>query len=174
MRRARTIARDCGAAVPALPKETYVPHIMLRPPIVPTKLRLVYGRARSLGVLAETGARVINIAKARRVEHRDGAGHLDAAYEAGLRARVRDRARGTRERAFVSGPSSMNATAEESGEEFVMSVTSGVDGGESALDEETSEERGGPFVVTSATVEFAHGTDESNPRGATREPFPTS
>ena len=55
-----------------------------------------------------------------------------------------------------------------------MSVTSGVDGGESALAVETSEERGGPFIETSANVEFAYDTDDSNPTGATREPFPTS
>jgi hypothetical protein len=112
--------------------------------------------------------------KVRNVEHRNGAGHLDPAYEAGLRARVHDRARRTGERAFVRGSWSIDASAEESGEEFVRSVTSGVDGGESALDDETSEERGGPFVETNASVEFAYESDESNPPDATREPFPTT
>ncbi len=55
-----------------------------------------------------------------------------------------------------------------------MTVTSGQDAGESALDEETSEEGGGPFVETNARDEFAYDTDGSNPIDATREPFPTS
>jgi hypothetical protein len=74
----------------------------------------------------------------------------------------------------VSGTSSTDASAEESGQEFVMTVTSGENGGESGNDEETSEERGGPFIETKARVEFAYDTDESNPADATREPFPTS
>jgi len=55
-----------------------------------------------------------------------------------------------------------------------MTVTSGQDAGKSALDEESSEEGGGPFVETNAREEFAYDTDGSNPIGATREPFPTS
>jgi hypothetical protein len=108
--------------------------------------------------------------RARREEHRNGAGHLDPAYEAALRARVIDRgARHIGERAFVSGPSSADSNAEGCAEDFVMTVTTG-----DALDEETDEERGGPFVETRASAEFAYGVDESNPAGATREPFPTT
>jgi hypothetical protein len=55
-----------------------------------------------------------------------------------------------------------------------MTVTSGENGGEAANDEESSEERGGPFVETRARVEFGYGVDASNPAGATREPFPIS
>jgi hypothetical protein len=109
-----------------------------------------------------------------RVEHRNGAGHLDPTYEAALRARVHDRARNTDERAFFRGMTSTDASAEECGEQFVMTVTSGEDGGESRLDDETSAERGGPFVETTARREFAYGRDRSNPIGATREPFPRS
>jgi hypothetical protein len=119
-------------------------------------------------------AAIATVLKARRVEHRDGAGHLEPAYEAELRRGVSDRARRAAERAFVNGTSSTDRSAQESGEGVVMTVTSGGDRGESALDEETSEERGGPFVETSAHMEFAHGTDRSNPAGATREQFPTS
>jgi hypothetical protein len=79
-----------------------------------------------------------------------------------------------RSQAFVGGTWSADPSAEESGEEFVLTVTSGEDGGASGIDEESDEERGGPFVTTSANVEFAYGTDGSNPSGATREPFPTS
>jgi hypothetical protein len=55
-----------------------------------------------------------------------------------------------------------------------MTMTSGQDAGKSALDEESSEEGGGPFVETNAREELAYDTDGSNPIGATREPFPTS
>jgi hypothetical protein len=108
----------------------------------------------------------------RRVDHRGGDGHLDPAYESLLRARVHDGDHRAPEKAFVRGSSSTDPTAEECGEEFVMTVTSGEDGGESSLDEVSTEERGGPFVVTSGQTEFAYDADESNPPDGTREPFP--
>jgi hypothetical protein len=128
-------------------------------------------RAAPVGVLlAMPALPVASMVRARREEHRNGAGHLDPAYEAALRARVIDRgARHIGERAFVSGPPSADSNAEGCAEDFVMTVTTG-----DALDEETDEERGGPFVETRASVEFARGVDESNPAGATREPFPTT
>ncbi len=112
--------------------------------------------------------------KARRVDHRDGAGHLDPVYEARLTAHVSERAHKAQDRAFVSGTRTADAGAEESAEEFVMTVTSGEDGGEFMLEGTASEEDGGPFIETSATKEFAYGSDRTNPIGATREPFPTS
>ena len=133
-------------------------------------------RAAPVGILlAMPPVPVATVVRARRVEHRNGAGHLDPAYEAALRTRVIDRgARHIGERAFVSGSPSADSNAEECAEDFVMTVTTGEDGGEAALDEETDEERGGPFVETRASAEFAYGFDESNPAGATREPFPTT
>jgi hypothetical protein len=77
-----------------------------------------------------------------RIDHRNGAGHLDPTYEAALRVRVHDRARHIPERAFVGAALRRNKIAEECGREFVMTVTSGEDGGESGLDEKTSKERG--------------------------------
>jgi hypothetical protein len=112
------------------------------------------------------------MSKERGVEHRNGAGHLDPRYEAELRARVQDRARKPRERAFVCATSSANATAEAAGEEFVITVTSGKNG--DSRNEDRSDERGGPFILTSAGVEFAYDTDEANPVDATREPYPIS
>ena len=115
--------------------------------------------------------------KPSHVDHRDGSGHLDPEYEARLRGRAHDRARRAQDlegRAFVSATSSTDSSAAESGQEFVWTVTSGIDAGEPGLDVETSEERGGPFVESNARLEFAYGTDESNPPGSTREPFPTS
>lgn len=132
-------------------KKTYVHPIMLKQVVTAMKPRGVH-----------------------RVDHRNGGGHLDPIYETALRLRVRDRARKTGERAFVSAASRAEPGAEESGEQFVTAVTCGGDGGEVPLSDEASEERGGPFVRTYASVEFAYGTDESNPIGATREPFPTS
>jgi hypothetical protein len=111
---------------------------------------------------------------ARSVDHRGGDGHLDPAYESILRARVHESIHRDAEKAFVRGTSSADPTAEECGEEFVMTVTSGEDGGESRLDEVSSEERGGPFVTTDAQTEFAYDADESNPPDGTREPFPTT
>ena len=114
------------------------------------------------------------LAGGRPVDHRDGAGHLDPTYEAALRTRVCEGARHIAEKAFVRGTPSADPNAEQWGEEFVMTVTSGEDGGESSLDEVSSEERGGPFVVTRARTEFAYDADDSNPVDGTREPFPTS
>jgi hypothetical protein len=148
---------------------------MFKPPITRTRIRSRNDHTASAGVLlAMPASSVATLASARRVEHRNGAGHLEPAHEAALRARVIDRARHVDERAFVRGPSSADSSADEYGEDFVMTVTSGEDGGEAALDEETDEERGGPFVETRASAEFAYGVDESNPAGATREPFPKS
>jgi hypothetical protein len=113
-----------------------------------------------------------SLAKRGRVDHRDGGGHLDPAYEARLCARASDRAHDGEERAFISRAWSADPAAEQSAQEFVVTVTSGEDGGDTMLGEATTEESGGPFVETSAATEFAYGTDRSNPWGATREPFP--
>jgi hypothetical protein len=118
---------------------------MLKRPITP---RPPHDRAPPVWALAIPAASVRNMVEARGVDHRNGAGHLDPAYEAALRMRVHDRARNSGERAFVSGTSSTHAIAEECGREFVMTVTSGEDGGQSGLDEETSEDRGWLFVHT--------------------------
>jgi hypothetical protein len=94
--------------------------------------------------------------KAHRVDHRDGAGHLDAAYAASLGERASHRARMANDRAFVSGTWSSDPAAEEAAEEFVMAVTSGENGGESLLDAVMPEEIGGPFLETSGAMEFAY------------------
>jgi hypothetical protein len=114
------------------------------------------------------------LAKASRVDHRDGGGHLDPIYQSSPQQRASYRARKAEDRAFVSGTWSADASAEESAEEFLMTITSGENGGEFALDAVMPEEYGGPFVITTAGAEFAYETDGSNPTGASREPFPTS
>ncbi len=109
--------------------------------------------------------------KGRAVSRRDGSGHLDPKYAADLRRRSRSGV--TPEgAAFFKGSKSDDDLAEQLGEEFLETATSGEAEGEDVLDQEVPEERGGPFIITSAGTEFADGVDASNPRGAAREPFP--
>lgn len=62
--------------------------------------------------------------------------------------------------------------AEELGEEFVRTVTSGDQVSEAVRDEPVPEEWGGPFVETDADTEFAYDVDASNPTGTKPAPFP--
>jgi hypothetical protein len=101
---------------------------------------------------------------------RDGAGHLDPKVAADLQARVEGEAPAD-EHAFLRAPRSKEAVAEQLGESFVAQITSG---GEGPVDDPVEEEAGGPFVETTGKVEFADGTDRSNPADASREPFPTT
>lgn len=101
---------------------------------------------------------------------RDRPGHIDPTYAKELLAR------GGREPkdpdAFVLGHHSNDDLAEELGEEFVASVTSGAYEGEEYKDQIVPEESGGPFVVTGPDAEFGYAPDASNPLDAEREPFP--
>ena len=78
------------------------------------------------------------------------------------------------ETAFVKGAHSHDDLAEELAESAVSSMNSGEEQLSTDLEAVVAEERGGPFVKTTAGVEFAEGTDESNTADATREPFPTT
>ena len=102
----------------------------------------------------------------------DRDGHLDPKHAASLREKSRDSNPKDDERAFVSGHKSRDGLAEELAEEAVEAMTSGEDKLTDDLAADVAEERGGPFVITSAGEEMAEGTDASNPRGASREPFP--
>jgi hypothetical protein len=106
-------------------------------------------------------------AKPAAVKRRDGAGHLDPKYAADLRERLRAKPKKDDERAFAA-----DELSEELGEEFVETVTSGEDEGNELRDKRVTEELGGPFTVTTGGTEFAGGVDASNPKRATREPFP--
>lgn len=109
---------------------------------------------------------------------RDAAGHLDPSYARHLLARAREshnddndaRAR----HAFFSCARSADAYAEGMGESFIESATSGEGSATFRHEEVTWEEEGGPFVLTTATEEFAEGLDESNIAEATREALPTT
>jgi hypothetical protein len=111
--------------------------------------------------------------KAKKVvRRRDGAGHLDPRYAATLREKSDESRTHDADQAFVGGSRSKDDLAEEMGETWVASATSGEDENQDVLEQEVPEEMGGPFVETSANQEFAHGTDPSNPKGSSREPFP--
>ena len=64
--------------------------------------------------------------------------------------------------------------AERLAEEFVTSATNAEEMTEDDRDQMQTEEVGGPFTETSAQEEFATEPDESNPKGAKREAFPTA
>jgi hypothetical protein len=72
---------------------------------------------------------------------------------------------------FADARHATDALAEELGESFVLSATSGEDS-EEYYERERPEEEGGPFLETSARTEFAYGVDESNPEDAEPAPWP--
>jgi hypothetical protein len=111
-------------------------------------------------------------AKKKPRVRRDATGHLDPSYARDLRRRSRENQEHDDDRGFLVGDRRDDALAQELGREFVETVTSGEDEGIELRDKLVSEEVGGPFVTTTRGQEFADDTDESNPVGATREPFP--
>ncbi len=80
------------------------------------------------------------------------------------------------ERAFLAGPKGLKheELADELGESFVASATSGEPAEPERRDRITDQDRGGPFVTTTARQEFAEGTDRSNPEDAEPAAFPTA
>src|SRR4051794_6418013 len=106
----------------------------------------------------------------KAIKRRDATGHLDAEYERKLRSSsppARDDGQG-----FLSGFHTADAVAEELGEAFLESATSGEESEPERHDRILPEEDGGPFVRTRASQEFAYDLDESNIAEATREPLP--
>jgi len=104
----------------------------------------------------------------------DNAGHMDPAHRKHLLELAREGKEGDDAEAFVKKARTNDDLAEELGESAVASMTSGEEQLPDNRDAEVTEEIGGPFVKTTAGVEFAEGTDESNIPEATREPFPTT
>jgi hypothetical protein len=109
-------------------------------------------------------------AKRLPMPRRDGAGHLNPHYAAELLDKSYHPP--PEPESFVERPRSNDDLVEELGEEVVQEATTAEYEGEDLLNQEVPEERGGPFVETSGSDEFAHGVDPSNPKGAKREPFP--
>jgi len=100
----------------------------------------------------------------------DNAGHLQPGpAERLLGLSARNGAHG--EKAFFTTLSD-DTFAIELAEEAVLAMTSGEGQLAEDLNRDVDEDWGGPFVPSSASKEFASGTDASNIPGATREPFP--
>lgn len=115
-----------------------------------------------------------NAKTARGSTHFDGAGHIDPARAEHLLALARETRSNDDDSAFIDTSSTEDDLAEGLAEAAVASMTSGEEELVNRLEAEVDEESGGPFTETSANVEFAGGTDESNIADATREPFPTA
>ncbi|HEX4478842.1 MAG TPA: hypothetical protein VH142_27355 [Polyangiaceae bacterium] len=111
-------------------------------------------------------------AKVAPVRRRDGSGHIDPEHAKRLLALAGEHDAPEKDRSFFSKPRSGDTLAEEAGEEAVLAMTTGEDEFPEDRDATVEEESGGPFVETTGAEEYARGTDESNIRGATREPFP--
>ena len=109
-----------------------------------------------------------------RERHFDNAGHLDPERAERLLEGTRARRSKPPESAFVATSSADDDLATELGEGVVVAMTSGEDHLAEDLNHDVDEDWGGPFVFSTASKEFAHGTDESNIAEATREPFPTT
>jgi hypothetical protein len=109
-------------------------------------------------------------ARAKPIQRRDRPGHIDPKYGDDLRHKGVPA--DADPNSFLDRPRSRDDLVEELGEEVVTEATSAEHEGEDVLDQEVPEERGGPFVETTGDTEFGHGTDPSNPKGASREPFP--
>jgi hypothetical protein len=109
-------------------------------------------------------------------KRRDATGHLDPKYARELLEKARENHNDYTDpeagHAFIARSKTSDPLAEELGEAFLQSATSGEDAEPALHDAVTPEENGGPFLVTRANEEFAEGTDESNIPEATREPLP--
>jgi len=103
---------------------------------------------------------------------RDATGHIDPQYAKELLEKSGKSTNEQGDRAFLAASRSGEELSEELGENFVASATSGEEATAERHDAMNEAERGGPYVVTSDAEEFAVGVDESNPKSATREPFP--
>ena len=115
-------------------------------------------------------------ARKRPVKRRDGAGRINPQYARELLAKARETKNDDNSpenmHAFLKAARATEPLAQEMGENFLETVTSGEEREAERRDEITADEVGGPFVVTTAGEEFATGTDESNIPEALREPLP--
>lgn len=107
-----------------------------------------------------------------KVQRRDAAGHIDPQYAKELLAKSGKSTNEPNDGAFLGASRAAEELSEELGESYVESATSGEEASARRQDRVDESERGGPFLVTSESQEFAVGVDESNPENATREPFP--
>lgn len=166
--RKRPAAARKAAARPARPKASKA---RAKKPVARSKAKakkpVVRSKAKAPARATAAGRAT---ARAKPIQRRDRAGHLDPKYAAELREKAGEHVADPT--GFVERARSRDDLVEELGEEFVNEATSAEHEGEDVLNQEVPEERGGPFVETSGDQEFGHGTDASNPKGASREPFP--
>jgi hypothetical protein len=86
---------------------------------------------------------------------------------------ARERVAGDHEVLRLDVSEGVDEIGEELGATYVENVTGADDAATEHRATDTPADEGGPFVVTSGAVEFAYGTDASNPAGAEREALPT-
>lgn len=106
----------------------------------------------------------------RKKQQGDAAGHGGAENE--RKRRPNWRSPHDYDLGFLSGYRTAEPLAEELGEAFLESATSGEESEPERHERVLIEEEGGPFVRTRASQEFAYDFDESNIAEATREPLP--
>jgi hypothetical protein len=141
-------------------------------PVAKKKAATAKKKAAPAKKKAATAKKKAATAKKKAVARRDATGHLNKKYAADLRARARESREPDDTDAFIRKSRAHDALAEQLGEEAVRTMTSAEDQSDQLQEAEVDEENGGPFVTTSGGQEYADGTDLSNPRRATREPFP--
>ncbi len=108
----------------------------------------------------------------KNVVRRDAAGHLDEAHARRLLADSGASPNDKDDKAFLARSRAGEPLSEELGEAFLESATSGEEAELERQDRVFADEQGGPFVPSTASEEFALGTDASNTEDATREPLP--
>src|SRR5580658_280014 len=166
--RARPVTKTPSRARPAAAKKRAKAVVKATKPVAAKAVKRVAATAPTAAPpLAKTSPRSDS-----GLRRRDGAGHLDPKYAADLRRQSgRPESEGV---GFLASSRSTDDLAEALGEQFIEGATTGEGAAEEQLDQEVPEERGGPFVRSNAGTEFAEGVDRSNPKGAKREPFPTT
>lgn len=142
-------------------------HAAARRPVAKAKSKSKAAPARKA---TEKSSRAVASKPAVAMRRRDRAGHIDPKYARELIEKGEPRE--VDPSSFVERPRSRDDLVEQLGEEFVTDATGAEHRGEDVLDQNVPEELGGPFVESNAASEFAHGTDPSNPKSATKEPFP--
>lgn len=161
---ARTAAKKRKAAAAKAPKRRKVRAAARKPAAAKKPARKAAAKKPAVKAAAKKPA------PKPAVKRRDRPGHIDPKYARELRS-LSEPPEPDPE-SFFGGPHTKDDLSEEMGEEVVATATTGEYEAEAVREQDLPEEVGGPFVETSAREEFAHGTDPSNPKGASREPFP--
>src|SRR5580658_492127 len=174
--RARPVTKTPSRARPAAAKKRAKAVVKATKPVAKKAAKAIATKAvKRVAATAPTAAPPLAKTSPRSdsgLRRRDGAGHLDPKYAADLRRQSgRPDSEGV---GFLASSRSTDDLAEALGEQFIEGATTGEGAAEEQLDQEVPEERGGPFVRSNAGTEFAEGVDRSNPKGAKREPFPTT